>query len=133
MMTLAIDTIDADDEIDGPNDSLAFERRRGGGRVRIARPVRVVEPHGGRHLAGRSRDVSASGMRVELPFTNAVEAGDTVSVHVGTLAGAGPLRGHRSTLEARVVWVRRDTRMLRPLVTAGLEFVMGWDARYNVA
>ena len=107
--------------------------RRVGSRVKIARPIKVVDLANGRHIAGRSRDVSSTGMRLELPMTNGMRPGDTVHVDVGMLSGLGPLTGKPRVIPARVVWVNRQHKMLRPLLTAGVEFAPEWDAVINVA
>ena len=117
---------------DGYADSMVLERRLGS-RVKIARPIKVVDLANGRHIAGRSRDVSSTGMRLEIPTTNGIRPGDTVHVDVGMLSGLGPLAGRPRVIPARVVWVNRQTKMLRPLLTAGVEFAPEFDALVNVA
>lgn len=116
----------------GLSDSMVFERRSAT-RVKISRPVRVIDLTIGRHAAGRSRDVSATGMKLEIPVTNAIREGDTIHVDVGTLAGIGPLAGRPHVIPARVIWIRREHKLLRPLLTAGVEFSLELDAMINVA
>lgn len=120
------------DEAEEGYDSLRFERRHGA-RTKLARPIRVIELTGGRHIAGRSRDFSHDGMRVEIPLSYAVRAGDVVHVDVGTLGGIGPLCGRPRVIPARVVWTSREQKMLRPLQFAGLEFLPDDEALVNVA
>lgn len=115
------------------DDTMMIERRHGGSRVKIARPIRVVELCSGRHIAGRSRDISSTGMRLEIPVSNTLRPGDAVQVDVGTLSGIGPLTGRRRVIAARVVWVNRQHKMLRPLLTLGVEFSPEYDALVNVA
>lgn len=122
----------ARDEIDDRADSLMFERRHDA-RVRLARPIRVIDLSGGRHIAGRSRDLSHCGMRVEIPLANAIRVGEIVQVDVGTLSGIGPLVGRPRVIPARVVWTSREQKMLRPLQFAGLEFEADDEALVNVA
>lgn len=107
--------------------------RRGDTRVKIARPIRVVELNTGRHIAGRSRDVSSSGMKIEIHVSDHVREGDTVRVDVGTLSGIGPLIHRPRVIPARVVWIRREQKLLRPLITAGVEFEVEREAIFNVA
>lgn len=120
------------DEADADVDTLVFERRHGA-RVRLARPIRVIDLAGGRHIAGRSRDLSHAGMRVEIPLANAVRVGEIVHVDVGTLAGIGPLAGRPRVIPARVVWMSREQKMLRPQQSLGLEFEPDDEALVNVA
>lgn len=107
--------------------------RRVDTRVKIARPIRVVELNTGRHIAGRSRDVSSSGMKIEIHVSDHVREGDTVRVDVGTLSGIGPLLHRPRVIPARVVWIRREQKLLRPLITAGVEFEVEREALFNVA
>jgi PilZ domain len=120
--------LDQDDALD----SFVIERRAGA-RVKIARPIKVIELGTGRHFAGRSRDVSAAGMRLEIPVSNSVREGDTIQVDVGSLSGIGPLAYRPRIIPARIVWVRREQKLLRPLLTAGVEFAVDHDAMINVA
>jgi c-di-GMP-binding flagellar brake protein YcgR len=110
-----------------------FLERRRGVRVKLARPVRVHEPTTGKHLAARTRDISASGMKLEMPLTQAIQPGEHLTLTLGTLAGAGIVKSTKPTITARVVWVKRDGRMVRPMLTAGVEFCSDSDAQVNVA
>lgn len=130
LMIAAIDT--TFDESIGLTDSMLLERR-GATRVRISRPVRVIDLAICRHAAGRSRDISSTGMRVEIPASNAIQVGDTIHVDVGTLAGVGPLYGRPRVIPGRIVWIQREGKMLRPMLTAGIEFEVDQDAMMNVA
>lgn len=130
MMIAAIDT--TFDEALDLSDSMVLERR-GATRIRISRPVRVIDLSICRHAAGRSRDISATGMRVEIPATNAIQVGDTIHVDVGTLSGAGPLAGRPRVIPGRIVWIQREAKMVRPMLTAGVEFEVDQDAMMNVA
>lgn len=134
-MTLSLVAADMDILLaarDDADDTMVIERRYGS-RVKIARPIKVVDLANGRHIAGRSRDVSSSGMRLEIPMTNGLKVGDAVHVDVGMLSGIGPLTGRPRVIPARVVWLQRQTKMLRPLLTAGVEFAPDYDALVNVA
>lgn len=122
------------DEVGLPplRERMIFERRTGS-RVKIARPIRVVELSTGRHIAGRSRDVSSTGMKIEIHASDHVREGDTVRVDVGTLSGIGPLLTRPRVIPARVVWIHREQKLLRPLITAGVEFEIEREALVNVA
>jgi c-di-GMP-binding flagellar brake protein YcgR len=127
MMLTTYDTTAPESAIAGEfNDSMYLERRKGV-RVKIARPVRIHEPITGRHMAGRTRDISASGLRIEMPITNAIRVGETISVVLGTLSNRKP------TISARVVWIKRDAKLVRPMLTAGVEFTVEPDAQVAVA
>lgn len=132
-MAMMIAAADWDvDEAIGLTDRMVIERRSAT-RVRISRPVKVINLSVGRHAAGRSRDVSATGMKIEIPVTNSIREGDTIHVDVGTLAGIGPLVGRPHLIPARVVWIEREHKLLRPMLTAGVEFALELDAMINVA
>ncbi len=123
---------DALDDAIGLTDRMMIERRTAT-RVRICRPVKVIDLAIGRHAAGRSRDVSSTGMKVEIPASNHIHEGDTIHIDVGTLGGVGPLVGRPHIIPARVVWIRREAKLLRPMLTAGVEFALEHDAMINVA
>ncbi len=112
--------------------SMSIDRRRGS-RIKLARPIKIVVLGSGRHMAGRSRDVSSTGMKLEVPMSNSIIEGQTIHVHVGSLAGMGPLANRCSVIPARVVWVRRESKLVRPMLTAGVEFEPELDAMINVA
>ena len=105
-----------DDECD---DRLVMERRYDA-RTRLARPIRVIELTNGKHIAGRCRDLSRGGLRIEIPLTNAIRVGEVIQIDVGTLGGVGPLAGRPRVIPSRVVWIAREQKMLRPLQTAGV-------------
>jgi c-di-GMP-binding flagellar brake protein YcgR len=133
MMLTTYDTTAPESAIAGEfNDSMYLERRKGV-RVKIARPVRIHEPITGRHMAGRTRDISASGLRIEMPITNAIRVGETISVVLGTLSNSGLIRNRKPTISARVVWIKRDAKLVRPMLTAGVEFTVEPDAQVAVA
>lgn len=113
-------------------DSLEIERRRGV-RVRIVRPVRVFEPESGRTLAAKTRDISSSGAKLEMPIAAGMQPGQVVEIDVGAFNGLGSLTHRRQHLSAKIVWVSRDSRLVRPMLTAGLEFCVELDAAVRVA
>ncbi len=105
--------------------------RRRGMRVRQARPVKVHHAAAGRYLPGRTLDVSATGLKVELPASAAVSPGTLVNIHVGLSDQGSSLANRRTMMPARVVWVERipSGRAAR----VGLEFVTSLDARRDAA
>ena len=52
-------------------EAVASERRRGL-RIRQSRPVKVLEPLTARYIGGQTRDVSSTGLRIELPASAAI-------------------------------------------------------------
>jgi hypothetical protein len=108
------------------------ERRRG---LRIAqdRPVKVFEPSAGRYLPGRTRDVSATGLCVELPASAAIGYGRVINVHVGLSESGHPLVHRRQMIPARVVWVRRKVQQGTGFVAAGVEFLSGIGVQLDAA
>ncbi len=116
---------------DDQTDALTLERRRGT-RVRLVRPILLTEATRGRTLAGTTRDISHSGLRLRVPVLP-LRAGDQVHVDVSSIAGLGLLPGRRRTMSARVVWARREAKMVRPMMTLGIEFDNDFDAQVNVA
>src|SRR5437763_38666 len=96
------------------------ERRRGL-RIRQARPVKVFEPTGSRYFGGQTEDISATGLRVELPLSATVRPGRLVNIHVGLSAQGEALANRRQMMSARVVWISRDPRLGQGKLTAGIE------------
>ena len=80
MMLLVRDEIGTDD--DQQVESANGERRRGL-RVRQSRPIKVLDLCAGRIFGGQTRDVSATGLQIELPAHAPVRVGDLLSIHVG--------------------------------------------------
>ena len=110
------------------------ERRRGL-RVRQHRPVKIYEPLTGRFFGGQTEDVSATGLRVELPAFATVREGETLSIHVGLSSRGQTLANRRHMIPAKVVWVRRSrSRADRPgTIEAGVEFSSGISALLDAA
>lgn len=118
---------------------LAGGERRRGLRVRQSRPVKVLEATGGRYYGGRTRDVSSTGLQVELPAHAAVWPGAILHIHVGVGDG-GPLANRRHMVPARVVWVERTRWMaaaaddsVGATVLAGVEFAASISAELHAA
>jgi hypothetical protein len=101
-------------------DELDSTERRRGLRIRQSRPVKVLDMLGGRFFGGQTRDVSATGLRLELPSDARLHVGATLHIHVGATAAGDALPNRRSVLPVRVVWVRPG-RGLEQTLTAGVE------------
>lgn len=111
----------------------ATERRRGF-RVRQSRPVKVYEPTTSRYFGGQTGDVSATGLRVELPAYAPVREGDVLSIHVGLSQHTGQALVHRrQMIPARVVWVARRAGRLDGKLEAGVEFLASIAAHLDAA
>jgi hypothetical protein len=115
--------------------SHRHDERRRGLRIRQHRPVKVFEPLGARYFGGQTEDVSATGLRIELPAFAAVREGETLSIHVGLSRKGESLANRRQMLPARVVWVRRTpSRQDRSgTIEAGVEFLTGISALLDAA
>jgi PilZ domain len=107
------------------------ERRRGL-RIRQHRPVKVYEPGGGRYFGGQTEDISATGLRLELPAWAPVRTGATLSVHVGLSRHGETLANRRQMIPARVVWVNRAGGR-NGLLEAGVEFLSSIAAHLDAA
>lgn len=112
-------------------DDDSAERRRGL-RVRQQRPVKIFEPAGARYFGGRTEDVSATGLRIELPLWAPLRAGETLSIHVGLNGRGQTLANRRHMLPARVVWVNRAPGKHARL-EVGVEFVTAISAQVGAA
>ena len=106
------------------------ERRRGL-RIRQARPVKVYETSGTKYFGGRTEDISATGLRIELPASAALQPGKLLSVHVGLNRGGSMLANRRSLIPARVVWIAQGRSMA--YVSAGVEFIASIAAHLDAA
>lgn len=110
----------------------ASERRRGI-RVRQDRPIKVYEPRSGRYIGGRTLDISATGLRIELPSSSPVRDGAVLNLHVGVAVGGEPLAHRRSLMPARVVWTSRRVADGRGCVVAGVELIASIAAHLDAA
>jgi hypothetical protein len=113
------------------NADTISERRRGL-RVRQHRPVKVFEPLGSRYFGGQTGDISATGLRIELPAYAAVRPGETLSIHVGLSHKGEVLANRRQMMPVRVVWVNRNAGGAGKL-EAGVEFLANIAARRDAA
>lgn len=108
------------------------ERRRG---LRIAqsRPVKVFEPSSARYIPGQTQDVSATGLRIELPVSSPVIEGKLLTIHVGLSNVGQSLANRRQMIPARVVWIDRSRASESRTMTAGLEFLASIAAHLDAA
>jgi hypothetical protein len=131
MMTLVRDVPPLDRA--NANEPATIERRRG---LRIAqcRPVKVFEPTSARYIPGHTEDVSATGLRIELPVSAPVIPGNLINVHVGLSSLGEVLANRRQMIPAKVVWIDRTSRgSKRKTMTLGIEFLAGISAQRDAA
>lgn len=131
-MLLLSDAITEDCPVADANADTISERRRGL-RVRQQRPVKIFEPLGSRYFGGQTGDVSATGLRIELPAYAAVHPGETLSIHVGLSHRGETLANRRQMIPVRVVWVNRDPAGKAGTLQAGVEFLANIAARRDAA
>ena len=134
----ALDSEYANNPFTTPTVDLAAtgaERRRGL-RVRQQRPVKVFEPRGNRSVGGQTEDVSATGLRIDLPAWTAIRPGEVLNIAIGLDENGHRLANRRQLVPAKVVWVKRDTG---PLAFAagraevGVEFLSSISAHADAA
>ena len=128
-MLLLSETIQQDE---AAVDSDGTERRRGL-RIRQSRPVKVYEPTTARYFGGQTGDISATGLRIELPAFVPVRIGEVLSIHVGPNQSGMPLANRRQMIPARVVWVNRSGRRVDGKLEAGVEFLASIAAHLDAA
>ena len=80
------------------------EDRRRHPRERVEAPCKVYQAATGKYLAGRARDVSRSGVMIELLPGPALLPGEAVGIGMG----AASLLGREDLIPARVVWSDAD-------------------------
>jgi hypothetical protein len=106
--------------------------RRQGLRIRQERPVKVYEPRLGRYFGGHTRDASATGLRLELPASASLAAGQLISLHVGgDMPGESLVRNHEM-VPGRVVWLNRDDAV-RGRLLAGIQLLQRQAAAMDAA
>jgi hypothetical protein len=105
------------------------ERRRGL-RIHQARPVKVFEHAASRYFGGQTHDISATGLRLELPSSAAIRPDKLLSIHVGLSEQGSTLANRRQMIPARVVWVNRtpDGKLM-----TGVEFLASIAAHLDAA
>ena len=131
-MLLVSDSV-ADLGLEEQSDVLDHIERRRGLRIRQTRSVKIYDSTAARYFGGQTEDISATGLRIELPSYAPVEPGDTLSIHVGLSEKGQPLANRRQMLPARVVWVNREDRRIRGRVEVGVEFLTGIAAHLDAA
>jgi hypothetical protein len=134
MMTLVKDQ--STETLRIPSHSDGAERRRG---LRIAqsRPVKVFEHTSSRYLPGETMDISATGLRIELPVSAPVRPGKLLSIHVGLSSSGESLANRRQMIPARVIWIDRSPTLgqgkSQATMTAGIEFLASIAAHLDAA
>lgn len=108
------------------------QERRRGLRVRDQRPVKIFEPGTARYFGGQTEDISATGLRIELPAWATLRTGATLNIHVGLNGRGEILANRRSMLPARVVWVKRGQGRAAAM-EAGVEFLNNIGAHVHAA
>ena len=106
------------------------ERRRGL-RIRQNRPVKVLDTTTGKFFGGKTSDVSATGLRIELPAHATVRVGEMLGVHVGLNRAGETLVHRRQMMAVRVIWVRRV--LGKKTLTTGVEFAATIGVRRDAA
>jgi hypothetical protein len=116
-------------------DTESGAERRRGLRIQQNRPIKVYEPSAARYFGGQTHDVSATGLRIELPVSTAVRPGKLLNIHVGLSATGESLANRRQMIPARVVWVDRSSTDGSTLgqLQAGVEFLASIAAHLDAA
>jgi hypothetical protein len=127
-MTLVMDETFAADSMEM---SAAVAERRRGLRIRQARPIRVYEPSGARYFGGQTEDISATGLRIELPASVQLHPGKVVSIHVGMNRDGSILPNRKHMMPARVVWI--DRAIAAEFAVVGVEFMASIAAHLDAA
>src|SRR3954447_22524793 len=120
-----------DEQTEQSEETSGSERRRG---LRISqnRPIKLFESASARYVGGQTEDISATGLRIELPASAPILPGKIVSIHVGLSAAGQSLANRRQMIPARVVWTRRLAADRARLI-AGVEFIAHVAAHLDAA
>lgn len=102
-------------------DPAGRERRRGL-RIQQNRPIKAFIPSAARFVGGQTRDISATGLRLEMPRSTPLQTGSLLNVHVGLDGVGSPLVHRKQMLPARIVWIDRKEDTAATVV-AGVEFL----------
>jgi hypothetical protein len=113
-------------------ESAVAERRRGL-RIRQNRPIKMFEPIAAKYFGGQTRDISATGLRIELPVSTPVVKGRLVSIHVGLNEAGHALANRREMIPAKIVWIDRSAARKTGRMTAGIEFLASIAAHLDAA
>lgn len=137
MMSLVKDLHDSGtmlaDPAAAPADTAAGIERRRGLRINQVRPVKIFEPVGARYIGGCTADISATGLRIELPRWAPLCEGKTLNIHVGLSDSGQGLANRKQMLAARVVWINRQPRGKKTSLMAGIEFTSSIAAHLDAA
>jgi hypothetical protein len=109
-----------------------IERRRGL-RIEQDRPVKVLNPIGLKYFGGTTRDISSTGLRIEVPLSAPVQAGEELAVHVGLSDRGMSLANRRHMMRARVVWIDRSKGRKTGKMQLGVEFMASISAGLDAA
>ena len=90
-------------EVESDPSADGIERRRD---VRIfeKRPVKVFDGAAAKYFGGQTEDISSTGLRLELPGSAPIQAGDSLSIHVGLNRKGESLANRRQMIPAKVIW-----------------------------
>jgi hypothetical protein len=130
-MTLTLAATDTREELDPQHVADAHAERRRGLRIRQTRPIKVYEPAGAKYFGGVTGDISATGLRIELPASALLKPGKIVNVHVGTSPQGAALANRRHMIPAKVVWIAAGQTL--GVVVAGVEFIPSIAAHLDAA
>ena len=119
------------EEQNSTSEESGSERRRGL-RIHQNRPIKVFEASSARYLGGQTEDISATGLRIELPASAPVMPGKILSIHVGLSASGQSLANRRQMIPSRVIWVKRSGGS-SPKMIAGVEFLASIAAHLDAA
>jgi hypothetical protein len=130
MLLLSDSVVAGADETTASTEGI--ERRRGL-RIRQNRPVKIFDAAAARYFGGQTQNVSATGLRVQLPAYAPLEPGDELSIHVGLNELGQQLANRRQMIPSRVVWVNRQDAPVHGKIEAGVEFLSGIAAHLDAA
>src|ERR1700761_7732557 len=106
----------ATDSTEIDNESQSGIERRRGLRIHQQRPIKVYDAVSARYMGGQTEDISATGLRIEMPSWAPVCPGKLLNVHVGLSSAGEALANRRGMVPARVVWINRDLRQQNKLM-----------------
>ncbi|HMO27490.1 MAG TPA: PilZ domain-containing protein, partial [Tepidisphaeraceae bacterium] len=96
--------------------------RRADPRVVCEHAIKLHDARSRRYIAGRTCDLSSTGMRLEVPAWAPIELGAAVSVYVAE--DRPRLAPHSAMKPARVVWIDRgNDEPARRTITLGLQLL----------
>jgi hypothetical protein len=116
-----------------PASSGGGAERRRGLRISQVRPVKVYDGAAARYIGGNTADISATGLRLELPRWAPLLEGKTLNVHVGLSRNGQGLANRSQMIPARVVWVNRHPAGSPTSLQAGIEFTSTIAAHLDAA